>query len=153
MEPKVEQGTVTKAEADHLHSLEARAHGHTEKGGLTAVAQSVAAKRERQHSLSEDRSGSSNPYYNTYMSPPYNNFHGITPAENSVKDQAANPRQIEMVLRPKIEKEPEHVTKEGAAAVKCYGHHGSGDIENESPPTKTQCSADKNKTKIVVLED
>jgi hypothetical protein len=24
---KVEQGTVTKAEADHLHSLEARVHG------------------------------------------------------------------------------------------------------------------------------
>ncbi|KAF2187035.1 hypothetical protein K469DRAFT_570863, partial [Zopfia rhizophila CBS 207.26] len=46
IEPKVEQGTVTKAEADRLHSLEARAHGHTEKGGLTAHAQSVVAKRE-----------------------------------------------------------------------------------------------------------
>ncbi|CAI6331563.1 unnamed protein product [Periconia digitata] len=45
IEPKVEQGTVTKAEADHLHSLEARAHGHTEKGGLTAAAQSVSARR------------------------------------------------------------------------------------------------------------
>ena len=51
--PKIEQGSVTKAEADHLHSLEARAHGHTEKGGLTAIAQSVAAKRERALSLSD----------------------------------------------------------------------------------------------------
>lgn len=51
--PKIEQGTVTKADADSLHSLEARAHGHTEKGGLTAQAQSVAAKRERAQSLSD----------------------------------------------------------------------------------------------------
>jgi hypothetical protein len=47
--PKVEQGTVTKEDADHLHSLEARAHDHTEKGGITSVAQSVAAKRECAH--------------------------------------------------------------------------------------------------------
>ncbi|KAL5121386.1 hypothetical protein ACEQ8H_000854 [Pleosporales sp. CAS-2024a] len=52
MEPKVAQGTVTIDEANHLHSLEARAHGHTEKGGITAIAQSVAAKRERQLSCS-----------------------------------------------------------------------------------------------------
>lgn len=46
--PKVRRGTVSKAEADHLHSLEARTHGHTERGGLAATAQSVAAKYERQ---------------------------------------------------------------------------------------------------------
>ncbi|KAF1932083.1 uncharacterized protein M421DRAFT_54615 [Didymella exigua CBS 183.55] len=50
--PKVERGVVTKAEADHLHSLEARAHGHTERGGLTAIAQSVAARHERRSSVS-----------------------------------------------------------------------------------------------------
>ena len=33
IEHKIAQGTVTKTEADRLHSLEARAHGHTEKGG------------------------------------------------------------------------------------------------------------------------
>ncbi|KAF2270479.1 hypothetical protein CC78DRAFT_611377 [Lojkania enalia] len=53
IKPKVEKGIVTKEEADHLHSLEARAHGHTEKGGLTAMAQSVAARRER--SLSQEK--------------------------------------------------------------------------------------------------
>ncbi|KAF2705108.1 hypothetical protein K504DRAFT_506578 [Pleomassaria siparia CBS 279.74] len=53
IEPKVEQGTVTREEADHLHSLEARTHGHTEKGGLTSIAQSVVAKRERKVSFSE----------------------------------------------------------------------------------------------------
>jgi hypothetical protein len=52
IEPKDVEGTVTIEEANHLHSLEARAHGHTEKGGITSVAQSVAAKRERQLSLS-----------------------------------------------------------------------------------------------------
>ncbi|KAF2109463.1 hypothetical protein BDV96DRAFT_636140 [Lophiotrema nucula] len=59
IKPKVEQGVVTKEEADHLHSLEARAHGHTEKGGLTAVAQSVAARRERTLSLSGSSTGGS----------------------------------------------------------------------------------------------
>jgi hypothetical protein len=56
IEPKVVEGTVTVEEANRLHSLEARAHGHTEKGGTTSIAQSVAAKRERQLSL---RGGSS----------------------------------------------------------------------------------------------
>lgn len=51
IEPKIEQETVTKAEADLLHSLEAKAHGHTAKGGVTARAQSVVAKRERAFSL------------------------------------------------------------------------------------------------------
>ena len=53
VELKLEQGTVTKEEANHLHSLEARAHGHTEKGGLTATAQSVVARRDRALSLSD----------------------------------------------------------------------------------------------------
>jgi hypothetical protein len=51
VEPKVAEGTVTIEEANHLHSLETRAHGHTEKGGLTAKAQSIATKRESQNSL------------------------------------------------------------------------------------------------------
>lgn len=56
--PMVERGAVTKAEADRLHSLEARAHGHTEKGGLTAMAQSVAARCERRPSVSSGGSNS-----------------------------------------------------------------------------------------------
>lgn len=46
--PKVERGTISQAEVDHLHSLEARAHGYTERGGLAATAQSIAAKFARQ---------------------------------------------------------------------------------------------------------
>jgi hypothetical protein len=60
IEPKVAEGTVTIEEANHLHSLEARAHGHTERGGITSLAQSVAAKRERQLSLSSGSSPISN---------------------------------------------------------------------------------------------
>jgi hypothetical protein len=52
IEPKVESGTVTKGEANHLRSLEARAHGHTEKGGVTSHAQSVAAEKARSVSIS-----------------------------------------------------------------------------------------------------
>ncbi|KAK7183497.1 hypothetical protein DPSP01_008497 [Paraphaeosphaeria sporulosa] len=64
IKPKIEEGTVTKAEADNLHSLEARAHGHTEKGGLTAKAQSIAAKRERALSLSDSTNESIQTYAN-----------------------------------------------------------------------------------------
>lgn len=60
IEPKVAEGTVTIEEANHLHSLEARAHGHTERGGITSLAQSVAAKRERQLSLSSGSSPTTN---------------------------------------------------------------------------------------------
>lgn len=51
IEPKAESGTVTE-EVNHLRNLEARAHGHTEKGGVTAYAQSVAAKKARSVSIS-----------------------------------------------------------------------------------------------------
>ena len=56
IEPKVKAGTVTKDEAGHLHSLEVRAHGVTEKGGVTATAQSVVAKREK--ALDDSSNGS-----------------------------------------------------------------------------------------------
>ncbi|KAF2663083.1 hypothetical protein K491DRAFT_584500 [Lophiostoma macrostomum CBS 122681] len=62
VEVKVAEGTVTKAEADHLHSLEARCHGHTEKGGLTSKAQSCAAKRERQLSDASNQSPTEQAY-------------------------------------------------------------------------------------------
>ncbi|KAH8733031.1 hypothetical protein GQ44DRAFT_601333 [Phaeosphaeriaceae sp. PMI808] len=38
IEPKVAQGTITNEEASHLHLIEARAHGHTEKGGIASIA-------------------------------------------------------------------------------------------------------------------
>lgn len=47
IKPKIEESIVAKAEANRLDSLEARAHGQTEEGGLTATAQSLAPKRER----------------------------------------------------------------------------------------------------------
>ncbi|KAF2132598.1 hypothetical protein P153DRAFT_420568 [Dothidotthia symphoricarpi CBS 119687] len=93
IEPKIEQGTVTKAEADHLHSLEARAHGHTEKGGLTAIAQSVVAKRERQLSLS---SGSTNGRSRASSK-------SLTPQEQSRHDKETSLHKTEAAVKPKIE--------------------------------------------------
>ena len=75
--PKVERGIVTKAEADHLHSLEARAHDHTERGGLTAIAQSVTARRERQASISSV-SGNINSRANSRTFTPQKQFHHDT---------------------------------------------------------------------------
>lgn len=40
-------GSVTKEEADLLHSREQRAHGHTDKGGIASQAQQTAAQNEK----------------------------------------------------------------------------------------------------------
>lgn len=37
---------VTTKDANHLHSLEQKAHGHTEKGGVTSQAQRLAQVNE-----------------------------------------------------------------------------------------------------------
>jgi hypothetical protein len=58
IQPEIERGTVSSAEAGHLHSLESRARGHTERGGLTAMAQSVAAKSGHQPPKNENTSAS-----------------------------------------------------------------------------------------------
>jgi len=94
IEPKVAEGTVTIEEANHLHSLEARAHGHTEKGGITSIAQSVAAKRERQLSLS---SGSS-PTPRSRASSLY-----TTPQEQAHRDKESSLREVEAAVKPKVE--------------------------------------------------
>jgi hypothetical protein len=95
IESKVVEGTVTIEEANHLHSLEARAHGHTEKGGITSIAQSVAAKRERQLSLSSGSSPDS--------SRSRANSKTFTPQEQSHRDKEANLRQAEAAIKPKVE--------------------------------------------------
>lgn len=92
IEPKIAQGTVTKAEADHLHSLEARAHGHTEKGGITAAAQSVVAKRERKLSLSSG-SGTVSSQKRSSMSPQQKSRH----------DREENLRKAEDDFKTKVE--------------------------------------------------
>lgn len=95
IEPKVVEGTVTIEEANRLHSLEARAHGHTERGGITSIAQSVAAKRERQSSLS---SGSS-PSGNRSRA----NSKTFTSQEQSHRDKEANLHKTEDAIKTKVE--------------------------------------------------
>ncbi len=99
IEPKVAKGTVTKAEADHLHSLEARAHGHTEKGGITAMAQSVVAKRERKMSLSND----AHPSRDSGKAQNIGQPHVLTLEEQSRHDKEANLHQAEVSIKPRIE--------------------------------------------------
>lgn len=157
IEPKVEQGTVTKAEADHLHSLEARAHGHTEKGGLTAIAQSVVAKRERQSSLSNGSNnlGASNNQDGTEDQGDFNNqgtSNGqgtsnnqvLTPEEQSHKDREDNFRKVQFAVNEKMEHEPRAVTKEDAALLESRERRAHGVMEKGSLTTETQSLADKN---------
>jgi hypothetical protein len=94
IEPKIVEGTVTIEEANHLHSLEARAHGHTEKGGITSVAQSVAAKRERQLSLS---SGSG-----PIQSRASANSKTVSSQEQSYRNKEAKLREAEIAVQPEV---------------------------------------------------
>ncbi|KAF1996727.1 hypothetical protein P154DRAFT_623056 [Amniculicola lignicola CBS 123094] len=143
IEPKIEEGTVTKAEADHLHSLEARAHGHTEKGGLTAIAQSVVAKRERQASLSEGSAGKEN-----------NSFLPLSARkEQPLHDKETNlPKAVE-VVKLKAENEPEKVTKEDAALLDSRDARAHGNVDKLSLAAEVMSLADKNEHKTDVKTD
>ncbi|KAH6879251.1 hypothetical protein BKA58DRAFT_399212 [Alternaria rosae] len=99
IEPKIAQGTVTKAEADHLHSLEARAHGHTEKGGIAAVAQSVAARRERQLSMSSSTGSILSPINGRSRA---NSRNFTSPQQRSRQEREDDSRNAEMTMRSKI---------------------------------------------------
>lgn len=148
IESKVEQGIVTKKEADHLHSLEARAHGHTEKGGLTAIAQSVAAKRERALSLS-DNTNSQVPTtaVNSHASAPTSTDpvdKGLTPEEQSARDKETNLKMAELTINPKVENEPEHITKEDASLVQSREHRAHGHVKKDSIAAEAMHYADKN---------
>jgi hypothetical protein len=120
IEPKITQGTVTKTEADHLHSLEARAHGHTEKGGVTAAAQSVVARRERQLSLSSGsgsvvtpNSGRSRASSKTFTSPQQQSHHdkeeNLRKAEDVTKGDAAQ-------LQSREHSAHDHIDEDGLSA-------------------------------------
>jgi hypothetical protein len=95
IESKLVEGTVTIEEANHFHALEACAHGQTEKGGITSIAQSVVAKRERQLSLS---SGSS-PTGNRSRA----NSKTFTPQEQSHRDKEADFQKVADEIKPRIE--------------------------------------------------
>ncbi|USP77194.1 uncharacterized protein yc1106_04468 [Curvularia clavata] len=100
IQPKIARGTVSKTEANHLHSLEARAHGHPEKGGITVAAQSVVAKRERKLSLSGDSQATLNPSSGRSHS---NIQSFMSPEQQSQYDRQNNLLGAKDVVVPKIE--------------------------------------------------
>lgn len=102
VEHKIAQGTVTKTEADRLHSLEARAHGHTEKGGIAAAAQSVVAKRERQLSLSSGSGSVSSPIYGRSRA---NSRNFTSPQQQFCQERLNEFHHADMAIRPKTEAE------------------------------------------------
>ncbi|RYN56751.1 hypothetical protein AA0118_g3879 [Alternaria tenuissima] len=102
IEHKIAQGTVTKNEADRLHSLEARAHGHTEKGGIAAAAQSVVAKRERQLSLSSGSGSVSSPIYGRSRA---NSRNFTSPQQQFCQERLNEFHHADMAIRPKTEAE------------------------------------------------
>jgi hypothetical protein len=133
IEPKVAKGTVTIEEANRLHSLEARAHGHTERGGITSIAQSVAAKRERQISLS---SGSSPPNNRSRA-----NSKAFTPGEQPHRDKEANLHVAQDAIKPKIEQGT--ATEADAKLLQFREARAHGDLEKGSMTASAQSIAPK----------
>jgi hypothetical protein len=133
IEPKVVEGTVTIEEANHLHSLEARAHGHTERVGITSIAQSVAAKRERQASLG---SGSSPPSNRSRA-----NSKTVTPQKQSHRDKEANLQKAEDAIKPKVEEGT--VTTEDADLLHSRETRAHGQTEKGGLTATTQSIASK----------
>jgi len=133
IEPKVAEGTVTIEEANHLHSLEARVHGHTEKGGITSIAQSVAAKRERQLSLS----GGSSPVGNRSRA----NSRALTPQEQSHRDKEANLHKAEATIKPKVEQGT--VTEADANLLHSRETRAHGQTEKDGLTASAQSLASK----------
>ncbi|KAJ8118217.1 hypothetical protein OPT61_g763 [Boeremia exigua] len=109
--PKLERGIVTKAEADHSHSLEVQANAHIEKGDINALAQSTAARCERKPSTD---SASSN-------SRPHSGYRTSTPQEP--------PRQIPDETLSTTEIENERACNDVVAT-------GTSCFEEHSPPEK-----------------
>lgn len=122
IEPKIVQGTVTKAEADRLHSLESRAYGHTEKGGITAAAQSVVARRERQLSLS---GGPKALQLSESEQPQPNKGSFTSPEQQSQHDKEENILQAADAVKDKIEEGT--VTKEEAGHLQSLESRTHGD--------------------------
>jgi hypothetical protein len=91
VEPKITNApeTVTKEDADLLHSREVRAHGAVEKGGITAHAQSLAAKNVQTQIEEEKRIQSHN-------------------------EKEKNFEQAVHIIEPKIVNVPDSVIKEDA---------------------------------------
>ncbi|KAH3941717.1 hypothetical protein HBH98_205930 [Parastagonospora nodorum] len=127
IELKVAEGTVTIEEANHLHSLEARAHGHTEKGGITSIAQSVAAKRERQLSLSSG-SGSSGIRSSA-------NSKTFIPQDQSHLDKESNPKNAEDAIKPGIEQgtaSEDDVKLLHSCETRAHGHTEKGGLASSA---------------------
>lgn len=119
---KIVEGTVTKSDADGLHSLEARAHGHTEKGGVTALAQSAVAKRERKMSLGGESSTQSTVTFSkilTYKTHRRVEKHAeLLKADKTVRKTVREPATTGEAdqVRPRDTRTCSHAAKDGPAA-------------------------------------
>ncbi|XP_014558407.1 hypothetical protein COCVIDRAFT_36160 [Bipolaris victoriae FI3] len=170
IEPKIVQGTVTKAEADRLHSLESRAYGHTEKGGITAAAQSVVARRERQLSLSGGPKALQ-PSEKLAIRPKIqdDSKNTLSPQEQSHHDKEENFRQAELAIQPKIQDStvtPAEANKLHSCEMRAHGHTEKGglaataqsvvshrqrtlsDISNSPHPSETDAGPRKEDTAV-----
>lgn len=108
--PKVERGVDTKAKADHLHSLETRGQGHAERGGLTAIAQSMASRHEKKPSASSS-GGNARSRANSRTLTPHKQSHCDvdfdTPGTEAENRRAQSVAAAIKALRPSEQRSPE----------------------------------------------
>ena len=135
LESKVELGTITPTEANNLHSLELRTHGTTAKGGVTAHAQSAAAKKERCASLSAPTAS---------LVTALAGRETKTAQEQSHTDKEAKFAHAAATLLPKMENAPEKVTKEEASLLHSRDARAHGHVEKGSLAAQAMSLADRN---------
>lgn len=137
---------VTQEDANLVHSREQKAHGHTEKGGISAQAMHLAAQNAAKMTADnevavEDSTGLLGPEQLTHIS-----------KENDFHNAAAE-------LRTKIADHPEHITKQDADHIhsleqKAHGHTEKGGITAQVQHLAAQNAAkaetDKGVTKVII---
>ena len=126
--------TITKTDAQTLHSREARASGQRQppKDSLTSTAQSVAAANERGDTVKATTTPGSD----------------VTPAEQSQLDKEANYAQAADEVGSKMANEPGNVTKEDgdllhSRETRAFGVTEKGGIASQAQSLASENAGDK----------
>lgn len=130
---------ITKQDADHIHSLEQKAHGHTEKGGIAATIQHLAAQNTAKDATKvtiekdvEDSAGTINAEELSHLSKDREFYMAAT------------------AIGEKIAHDPEHVTQEDADFIHSREQNAHGHTEKGGITAQAQHLAAENAAKAQV---
>ena len=125
--------SITKEDANILHSRESRAMGGSHKGDLASQAQSVAAANERGDTIQTAAPIDSN----------------LTPGEQSQLDREANYVEAADKIGTKMQMDPRSITKEDgdllhSRETKAFGATEKGGIASKAQSLASENAGNKN---------